>query len=121
MLPAVHGLFRLVRAFAARAAVTEIAASKWLVQRHGLAPLAARAGFVNYRDDLARAAVQWERYVRALEPLFEQLAAAGVRVAPIKGLAYARTLYATPAERPMSDVDLLVAPDQEALAFQVVE
>jgi hypothetical protein len=31
-----------------------------------------------------------------------------VRVIPIKGVAYAKTIYASPAERPMGDVDLLV-------------
>jgi hypothetical protein len=112
MLPDVDGLFTLVRQLARREAVTEVAAPKWLVQRHGLGPLTARAGGPGYRDELARASLQWARLAEELPAVIEGLRNGGVRVAPIKGVAYATSLYDTPAERPMNDVDLLVPPDQ---------
>ena len=118
MLPEVHGLFMLVRELANKHSVTEVSASRWLVQRHGLAPLAARAGASAFRDDLVRATVAWARTTAVLEPLVATLTDRGVRVAPIKGVAYATTLYEAPAERPMSDIDMLVVP--HALAEQAL-
>jgi hypothetical protein len=52
----------------------------------------------------------WARISRDLPPVIERFRHAGVRVAPIKGVAYATGLYALPTERPMTDVDLLVEP-----------
>jgi hypothetical protein len=108
MLPDVDGLFTLVRQLAGREAVTEVAAPKWLVQRHSLGPLAARAGARAFRDDLIAAALQWARIEKELPSITDALTSAGIRVTAIKGVAYARTLYATGAERPMADIDLLV-------------
>jgi hypothetical protein len=108
MLPEVEALFTLVRQLARRSTVTAVAAPKWLVQRHGLAAMACRAGATSYRDDLVRATIEWTRIEREVPPVVAALTRAGVRTAPIKGLAYAKTLYAAPAERPMGDVDLLV-------------
>src|SRR5687768_16947912 len=106
MLPVVDALFILTRQLATQAPVTDVAAPKWLVQRHRLAPLAARAGAASYREDLARATLDWARIQRALPPIIDALHRAGVRVAPIKGAAYAMSIYAAPAERPMADIDL---------------
>jgi hypothetical protein len=114
MLPEVAQMFALVRDLAAGRDVTEIAVEPALVQRHLLAPLAARAGASACRDDLVRATVGWARIERELPPVIDRLVAAGVRVAPIKGVAYAAGLYALPAERPMTDVDLLVDPYADA-------
>jgi hypothetical protein len=120
MLPGVDALFTLVRQLAQRQAVTDVAVPKWLVQRHGLASLAARAGAGSYRDDLARATLAWAQTERALPRVVKSLREAGVRVAAIKGVAFAKSLYAAPAERPMNDVDLLVARDQREAAEQAL-
>jgi hypothetical protein len=90
--------------------VSKIAVEPALVQRHLLGALAARAGAATFRDDLVRATVSWAQIERELPPVADRLVAAGVQVAPIKGVAYANHLYALPAERPMTDVDLLVEP-----------
>jgi hypothetical protein len=108
MLPPVDALFTLVRQLAARSAVIEVSVPKWLVQLHRLAPLAARAGAASYRDDLVRATLEWARIEADLPAIVHALQGAGVDVAPIKGVAYAKQLYASPAERPMADIDLLV-------------
>src|SRR5262249_33273940 len=121
MLPAVQALFTLVRELAARHRVTDVAASNWLVRRHGLAPMAAAAGAPQFHEDLARSALAWTKVAAYVEPLVARLAAAGVRVAPIKGLAYAKTLYGSPAERPMTDVDLLIAGGGERSAAAELE
>jgi hypothetical protein len=107
-LPNVDAVFTLVRRLASRSPVTDVAAPKWLVQRHGLAPLAARGGLAQFRDDLVRATVDWALMEAELTTLVPALRKAGVRVAPIKGASYAKHEYAHPAERPMSDLDLLV-------------
>jgi hypothetical protein len=120
MLPGVDALFTLVRQLARRQPVTEVAAPKWLVQRHGLGPMAARAGAPGFRDDLARAALDWVRTEQEARPIVAALVEAGVRVAPIKGLAYAKTLYDNPAERPMRDIDLLVPRDRRDSARVVL-
>jgi hypothetical protein len=120
MLPNVDGLFTLVRQLAARAPVSEVAAPKSLVQRHGLAAMAARAGAHSYRDDLARATVQWARIEQQLPPLVAALVRSGIAVAPIKGVAYAKALYASAPERPMGDVDLLVPREQLAPARAIL-
>lgn len=120
MLPAVDGLFTLVERFANRELVTEIAASKWLVQRHGLAPLAGAAGAAEFRDDLVRATVSWSAIERVLTRTVPSMVERGAHVAPIKGAAYARTLYDRPAERPMTDVDLLVREDSLQLCEAVL-
>jgi len=96
--------------------VTELAAPKWLVQRCGLAPLAARAGVQGLKADLARSAIAWAKVEQDLPPVVATLRSKGIRVAPIKGSHYAKALYANPAERPMADVDLLVMPQHRGEA-----
>lgn len=120
MLPRVDALFTLVRQVATRSRVTEVSVPKWLVRLHRLAPLMARAGAGSYRDDLVRATLEWARIEHDLPPLVAALGRAGVRAAPIKGVAYAKYLYVTPAERPMADVDLLVPPAQREDARAVL-
>jgi hypothetical protein len=46
----------------------------------------------------------------ALEPLFEGLNQAGIEVMLLKGAALNRSMYARPDLRPMTDVDLLIKP-----------
>jgi hypothetical protein len=120
MLPAVQGLFTLVRDLAAGRRVTTIATSKWLVQRHGLAPFAATSGAPEFKPDLVRGSLAWATTNHDLGPVLDSLQAASVAVAPLKGFAYATTIYAHPAERPMSDVDLLVPFRQEFRAREVL-
>jgi hypothetical protein len=61
----------------------------------------------------------------ALESVAEEcitaLAAAGVDAAPLKGLAYERTLYPVPGTRPTSDIDLLVRERDRRAAFGVLD
>jgi len=110
MLPIVLQMFALVRDLAARRKVTEISITPRVVQRHLLAPLTCMAGVSAFRPDLARTSVAWAALVRALPDVIRELQGGGIRVAPIKGVSYATGLYGIPAERPMTDVDLLVAP-----------
>jgi len=56
----------------------------------------------------------------ALTNLTASLTAAGVRVALLKGAATGRTVYDSPAERPVSDFDLLVLRDQVEVARMVL-
>jgi hypothetical protein len=120
MLPEVEAMFTLVRRLAQRKPVTDVAAPKWLVQRHGLASLAARSGLPEHRDELVRATIDWAGFAAALPPVVAALREAGVRVCVLKGLAFAVRLYATPAERPMADVDLMVPQSQVAAARRVL-
>jgi hypothetical protein len=110
MLPDVHGMFALVRDLANGREITEIPIAPWYVERHNLGPLVARAGASAFRNELIRSTVGWARIERALPPLIEQLHAIGVRVAVLKGVSYATSIYEVPAERPMTDIDLLVSP-----------
>ncbi len=49
------------------------------------------------------------------------LRARGIAVMPIKGVLLQHWLYADPADRPMTDVDLLVQPEELAVARGVLE
>jgi hypothetical protein len=120
MLPEVTQMFALVRDLANGCDVGEIVVPPWLVQRHLLGPLAARAGAHAFHDELVRATVAWAVLAREIPPVVDRLVAAGVPVAPIKGLAYATGLYSLPAERPMTDVDLLVPPTGERTARRLL-
>jgi hypothetical protein len=120
MLPEVEAMFTLVRRLAQRETVTDVAAPKWLVQRHGLASLAARSGGTEHRAELVRATLDWAELAAALPPIVAALREANVRVCILKGFSFAVRLYATPAERPMADVDLMVPHGQVAAARQVL-
>jgi hypothetical protein len=119
MLPAAAKMFALVRDLSSRREVTEIPASRWLVQRHLLGPLTALAGVPALKDDLAVSTLRWITLSRTLPPLIAQLCDAGVGCAPIKGVAYAAGLYEVPGARPMTDVDLLVEPGRDSAAKAV--
>lgn len=109
-------MFALTRDLAKRCDVTEIVAPLEVVQRHMLAALAGRSGVKACRDDLIRATVAWGRLTAVIPPIVATLTSSGVRVIPIKGVSYAAGLYSSPAERPMTDVDLLVEPHAVAKA-----
>lgn len=80
------------------------------VRRHDLGPLAHTHGLPGYRGDHAYAAIHHDRALAVATEGAAALAAARIPVALFKGIAYAGTLYRDPAERPMTDVDLLVHP-----------
>lgn len=114
-------MFALVRDLAADRDVSEIAIDPGTVQRHLLAPLAGCRGAAQLADDVVRSTVAWARIERELPAIVSALIGAGVRVAPIKGVSYARGVYRAPAERPMTDIDLLVPPGREGDAARVLE
>ncbi len=90
-----------------------------LVRLHLLAPLAYRQGRSEYKRDYIAAALHAERRQSFLEE-----AVAALRPIPamrLKGIAYAGTLYADPAERPMTDIDLLVPTAQFGAAVAALE
>lgn len=87
-----------------------------LIRRHMLAPLAYRAGLARFRRDYLASGLLAELRARCLREVGDALAAERIPVAVIKGAAYAGRIYADPAERPMSDVDLLVPPALHARA-----
>jgi len=66
----------------------------------------------------------WTLKLRQLEKrLAESLHAldvAGIEVALLKGAALAHTTYPTFTDRPMADLDLLVAPEQAGRAFELM-
>jgi hypothetical protein len=78
------------------------------MRHHRLGPLAFCAGAVDYRADYAAAALAAARAAHRVDEAVAALTAAGIPVALIKGISYARSLYTDPAERPMADIDLLV-------------
>ena len=87
-----------------------------LVRRHRLGPLAFRLGLGEYRADFAASALRAELRLRQLARVTAHLEAAGVAIVLLKGVSYATSLYADPAERPMADIDLLVEPHRYAEA-----
>lgn len=71
-------------------------------------------------DALAREArvLDFHRLVLdgAVRAAADELAGAGLRVVLLKGAALSRTAYARPGDRPMSDADLLLAPEEASAA-----
>ena len=85
-----------------------------------LAAMVGRAGVARCRDDLVRSTVAWGRLAIIVPPIVAALRAADVRVIPIKGVSYASGLYGVPAERPMTDVDVLVESHAVANARRIL-
>lgn len=79
-----------------------------LVERNHLGPIAYRMGVSRFRTEYAASAIMAARRAELLAEMTAALAARGVRVALVKGIAYAGSIYPDPAERPMHDIDLLV-------------
>lgn len=79
-----------------------------LVRRNALEPLAYRRGCVEFRAEYAASMIMAERRGALLAEVAAAMNAEGIRVAPLKGMALAGTIYPDPAERPMMDIDLLV-------------
>ncbi|ACY12951.1 nucleotidyltransferase family protein [Haliangium ochraceum] len=91
-----------------------------LVRRHFLAPLAYRAGAGRFRRDYIASALMAELRARTLDEVTGAFADAGIELVRIKGIAYLGALYRDPAERPMSDIDLLVPPARHADAARAL-
>lgn len=89
-----------------------------LVRQHLLAPMAYRMGLRAFRDDYAASVIMAERRATVLAEVAARLHRSGVRLALIKGVAYAGVLYPDPAERPMQDIDILVPRSQVAAAME---
>lgn len=86
------------------------------VRRAGLAPLAFAHGRPEFRADHLVAGLRAEQQRGIAGEAVAALRAAAIPVALLKGISYAGWLYDDPAERPMSDVDLLVPPEAHAAA-----
>ena len=90
------------------------------VRRHLLGPLAHRAGWPGFRGDHAASAIQSDRRAEILAEAVGVLHMAGIPVLLLKGVAYAGTLYAEAALRPMSDIDLMVSATSYGTAITVL-
>lgn len=101
-----------MRAFAAAVMAGETTggadAPATLVAKNHLGPIAYRMGAAGFRGEYAASSIMAARRAAYLAEIGPPLLTRGVRVALIKGIAYAGTLYPDPAERPMHDIDLLV-------------
>ena len=91
-----------------------------LVRTHGLGPLSYQAGFDCFRHDYLVAAAQSALREQRLAELLDVLGQHGVSVVLLKGISYCQTIYADPAQRPMGDIDILVASDRHALAVRAL-
>jgi hypothetical protein len=91
-----------------------------LIDKNHLAPLAFKMGMAGFRDVYAASAVMAARRAALLAEIVPALRAHQIRVALIKGIAYAGTLYPDPAERPMHDIDLLIPRLQTPEAVRAV-
>jgi len=79
-----------------------------LIEKMHLGPIAYKLGDLRFRDVYAASAVMAVRRTAVLGEIVGALRERAVRVALIKGVGYAGTIYPDPAERPMLDIDLLV-------------
>jgi hypothetical protein len=83
-----------------------------LIKRGHLGPIAYRRGVSALRDEYAASMIVVERRARVLREVLDALVPAGVSVAPIKGIGFIGpgNIYPDAAQRPMNDMDLLIAP-----------
>lgn len=89
-----------------------------LVRRHLLGPLAYRAGLAQFRNDFIASALLADVRARTLLEVIEAFCRRSIPVILFKGISYADVLYTDPAERPMSDIDLLVPVPWHTAAAQ---
>ncbi len=115
------------RAPAAPAGTDGAALADWLIY-HDLGPLTAHC-LRDGRDpalaerlagDAFAAVAENSLLFRVLGDVLAGLGDAGIPVLALKGVALAATVYADPAHRPMSDVDLWVPPDRMPAAAAVL-
>lgn len=87
-----------------------------LVRANHLGPLAYKLGLAACRDEYAASSLVTMRRAAVLREVVRAFAEHTIWAAPLKGAAFAGTIYPDPAERPMNDIDLLVPPKQLARA-----
>ena len=90
------------------------------LRRHGLGPLAYRAGYPEFECDFVANALLAERRARLVAEVVSAVSEAGVPVVLLKGVSYAGWLYEDPAERPMADVDVMVPGGRVGQAGRVL-
>ena len=92
------------------------------IRHHGLGPLAYTHGLARgeLRADYALSSIRAEQQRAIAGEAVALLAGAGIDVILLKGISYAGWLYPDPAERPMTDVDLLVRPRDHARAMTLL-
>lgn len=91
------------------------------LRRHHLRALAHVIGLPELRESYCQIALLAAIHERTLGELASAFAARGLPWTPVKGAAYARTIYAEPAHRPMSDLDVLVPASDFDRAIQILE
>ena len=76
------------------------------------------------RDRIGRLALVWQFKLNLLEKRLHEsvavLSAADIDVTLLKGAALALTVYPRFSDRPMADLDIMVAPDRAALAHELL-
>ncbi len=90
------------------------------IRAGGLAPMAYTHGLAEYRADYALSSIRAEQQRAIAREAVDALIAIDVPVILLKGISYAGWLYSDPAERPMTDVDLLVAAEHHGRAEEAL-
>jgi len=90
------------------------------IRSHGLAPLAYTHGLAAFRPDYALSSIRADQQRDIAREAVAIVGRVGIPVFLLKGISYAGWLYADPAERPMSDVDLLVRSRDHARAVDAL-
>jgi len=91
-----------------------------LLQTNHLGPIAYRMGLAERRNEYAASTIVAERRRRTLAEVIEALAPRGIEIALIKGCSFIGNIYPDPAERPMSDQDVLVRVEQLEDAMRIM-
>lgn len=91
-----------------------------LVRKHLIAPLASELGLSRFRTDYIASSLMAEVRERILAEALAALAARAIPVILLKGISYVGTIYQSPSERPMSDIDLMVPPRAHAEAARTL-
>ena len=92
-----------------------------LVRANLLGPIAYRRGIAAHQGDYAASVIMAARLAALARDVAAELARRDVRVALLKGMAYAGVLYPDPAERPMNDIDILVPSPQMPAARRCLD
>lgn len=91
-----------------------------LVKAAHLGPIAYMRGISELRHEYAASLIMTDRRARTLREVVAALATRGVASALLKGVSFLGNIYPDPAERPMSDIDLLVRVDELPAAIDIV-
>ena len=91
-----------------------------LVRLHKLAPFAYWLGYKEFHDDFVTAALYAEMRDQLLQEAIEALRSKGIGVVLLKGVSYIGSIYADPALRPMTDIDLLVPRQRYSAALEAI-